>query len=1033
MAEITVVSSGNVNVASNYFPAQIPTALDTVIFGAYSMLVPGGYTWNPGAIEMTGTGDLTRASLTVQSGGQMHQAGVVTCNAYNHVRIEGTGLWDMKGNNVLLTVNTGTAVNNIHEMAGTDKSNHARIIDSVGGAHWGAAAGAAARAKLDWQHFTLKNMSFGLGGNWYAGHPVNTREGVFKDLYEWSLGSGYTNGEEQFIFNYVDVVGSNSASSQIGVIAAQKGNGAGGLHQSIGVTIDPQRHGMNLRIEYMDCERVGWVAKDILLGTMVQSNFYLNQCFVYFGPDSSWSAIGGGHFGLKDSVALVATNNPHTTEDFESVTGSFIDAPYTAAVINDAGDHCILPANADFELSNTIIVDELGGVALNALGAPHLGNYSANHNTLIVDVPDNTGRYYGVLARTESGGSYDGTLGLHNNLCFVRSNPNAYDDIMAINIDTAGNDQVTTMGNNAFIGFAVLAANRFNGVLSATKAIGAPGYGAGDIINVQPDFVDVNRNTASWQASQNGGGGAAEAIASALLVNGYNVATDDQSGTPSGFLASSIINYVRDGLVPTNIAYDGTASDGGTIGAVAYAANDSVAPVFSSPLSISSITSTSFNADFTIDEDSNVSALLTTIAAAQPSDTFFDESDDIIAATAATPATIPLSLLTQGTAYKVWLQAVDAALNRSVDSERVYLPRAGFNTVIVTIPSAVVEDRIESTPDIVSGLIIEWGNYVNCTSVTVNADATFSQTITDVEQVSSFDARIIDLLTGDISADVIQTTPAQTFIPVMPSDADISVNEEQSAVGTFAAISGTEPIVYDLLGVDAALFSINSSTGAVIFSSSPDFENPVDIGEDNVFNIGVRATNALGNAIQSVAITLLNVVEDTMVDEYSFTNVSGAALSTQVISDAITVAGIDGPVSISITNGEYRIDAGTWITTSGIVSAGDFVELRQTSSSVYETPVIATLNINGITANWRVTTLADVPAEQVVSIGGDSNIRAGEACVIETTGIDWTNIIQVTLSSGITEYALTVLGAGFVYIPTTVPTGSYTLILREFN
>src|SRR5206468_2059936 len=55
----------------------------------------------------------------------------------------------------------------------------------------------------------------------------------------------------------------------------------------------------------------------------------------------------------------------------------------------------------------------------------------------------------------------------------------------------------------------------------------------------------------------------------------------------------------------------------------------------------------------------------------------------------------------------------------------------------------------------------------------------------------------------------------------------------ENATGTVYATTATDPdasttLTYTLAGADAALFSINSSTGAVSFKASPDFETPLD-------------------------------------------------------------------------------------------------------------------------------------------------------------------------------------------------------------
>jgi len=46
-------------------------------------------------------------------------------------------------------------------------------------------------------------------------------------------------------------------------------------------------------------------------------------------------------------------------------------------------------------------------------------------------------------------------------------------------------------------------------------------------------------------------------------------------------------------------------------------------------------------------------------------------------------------------------------------------------------------------------------------------------------------------------------------------------------------------LTYSLLGIDEALFDIDSITGQITFINSPDFETPLDDGMDNVYNIAI--------------------------------------------------------------------------------------------------------------------------------------------------------------------------------------------------
>jgi hypothetical protein len=99
--------------------------------------------------------------------------------------------------------------------------------------------------------------------------------------------------------------------------------------------------------------------------------------------------------------------------------------------------------------------------------------------------------------------------------------------------------------------------------------------------------------------------------------------------------------------------------------------------------------------------------------------------------------------------------------------------------------------------------------------------------------------------------------------PVMTGAATAGVQE--GATGTVYTASATQAgstLTYALGGADAALFNINESTGAVTFRSAPDFEAPGDVGDNNVYNIDVTASNGVYTSLpKAVAITVGNVYE----------------------------------------------------------------------------------------------------------------------------------------------------------------------------
>ena len=80
--------------------------------------------------------------------------------------------------------------------------------------------------------------------------------------------------------------------------------------------------------------------------------------------------------------------------------------------------------------------------------------------------------------------------------------------------------------------------------------------------------------------------------------------------------------------------------------------------------------------------------------------------------------------------------------------------------------------------------------------------------------------------------------------PVITSTNLSSVSENTTA--TVLTVTATDPegglVNYSIIGgVDRTKFSITVIGGEIKFQTAPDFENPIDVGGDNVYNIQVKA------------------------------------------------------------------------------------------------------------------------------------------------------------------------------------------------
>ena len=100
------------------------------------------------------------------------------------------------------------------------------------------------------------------------------------------------------------------------------------------------------------------------------------------------------------------------------------------------------------------------------------------------------------------------------------------------------------------------------------------------------------------------------------------------------------------------------------------------------------------------------------------------------------------------------------------------------------------------------------------------------------------------------------------------------------------------------------------------------------------------------------------IVTDTTPDLFSFTPVANAVASAPLVSNSVTVTGINAPASISIVGGAYAINgSGMYVTSNGVVTNNQTVQVRVTASPNSGGVASATLTIGGVQASFIVTTI----------------------------------------------------------------------------
>ena len=90
--------------------------------------------------------------------------------------------------------------------------------------------------------------------------------------------------------------------------------------------------------------------------------------------------------------------------------------------------------------------------------------------------------------------------------------------------------------------------------------------------------------------------------------------------------------------------------------------------------------------------------------------------------------------------------------------------------------------------------------------------------------------------------------------PVFSSSANLSVDENKTAISTVSATDADgNTLSYSLSGTDASVISINSSTGAMVFNSAPDYEMKTS------YSVIVTATDGVFTSNETVTISINNI------------------------------------------------------------------------------------------------------------------------------------------------------------------------------
>ncbi len=276
----------------------------------------------------------------------------------------------------------------------------------------------------------------------------------------------------------------------------------------------------------------------------------------------------------------------------------------------------------------------------------------------------------------------------------------------------------------------------------------------------------------------------------------------------------------------------------------------------------------------------------------------------------------------------------------------------------------------------------------------VDEDNTISQTQANVEiDGTDFDTATVELRQGGF-----------VYTPSIDSQSGTAITFDMPALGATGPISAPHAGAVTLAVVngddqeDTQAITVTDESGTetyLIGTPNADPDLRLTASADAVSGDYVRISNVVGGSITDVnvnsdltwdadeAVTSFDVqywdaadgtwgdretqdleeVVDETPDAFSFTDQTGVTPGSTRTSNTITVSGLGTGVSVAVSvsggSGTYSKNGAGYTASAGTATNGDTFSVRHTASGSYSTAVNTTLDIGGVTDEFRSTTQAN--------------------------------------------------------------------------
>ncbi len=411
------------------------------------------------------------------------------------------------------------------------------------------------------------------------------------------------------------------------------------------------------------------------------------------------------------------------------------------------------------------------------------------------------------------------------------------------------------------------------------------------------------------------------------------------------------------------------------------------------------------NGQFSLDNGSTFESIATTIDAGQTVILQGDASTSY-----ETTTSVTLTVGTESQTFSITTRSKDITPS---DFEFTAATGQEINTLVTSNSVTITGIDEETNISIENGTYsLDAGETFIDTPSTINAD---QDVIVRVTTSSEYEADATATLTvGTEIQNFVATTRAKNITPTSFSiTAATNQNLDVDVSSAAFTVTGFDPAT--AISIANGSYSLDGGSSFTTDAST------IDPGQDIIvagrssssYETTTQVLLTVGTVTETFAITTRER-DITPENLGAFTAVTDGDPSTAYTSNALTVADIEGEVSISISNGTYDInESGVFVSEAGTIESGQTVRVQATTSAAFDTPVVATLSVGTESRDFSVTAIEDsTPAalgltETVSELDLNEVVTRGPFTVSEIN-----TSVSISIENG--EYEIVGSGEGFV-------------------